>query len=205
MFTQQVSSQDTLRTYGPRIGIDVTSFVYMLADPPIIGSEASLDFEIYRNLFPVFELGYSTMSESVDQSAYKSGGPFARIGFDYNMLPVTDRSVHHSISAGFRYGISVFSHRADNITIPSDYWGDQFIENYENTITGHWIELVGGIKAEVLSNFFLGWSVRYRILINPDMDPQVTPLLVPGYGRGTESRRFGFTYSVSYKIPLLKR
>ena len=51
----------------------------------------------------------------------------------------------------------------------------------------------------------MGWSVRYKILLNPDMDPQIAPLLVPGYGNGTRNREFGFTYSISYKIPLIKK
>lgn len=205
MLVMPLGAQDTLRTYGPRIGIDLTGFVFLFADPPVAGSEASLDFELYENLFPVAELGFSTLSETVDLAEYRSTGPYVRIGLDYNLLPVTDRSIHHSITTGFRYGISLFTHHADQITITSGYWGDLLIESYENSPDAHWMELVGGIKAEVLPNFFLGWTVRYRILFNPDMDPQVAPLHIPGYGNGTENRGFGFTYTVSYKIPVLKR
>jgi hypothetical protein len=61
------------------------------------------------------------------------------------------------------------------------------------------------VKAELVPNLFLGWSIRYRILINPQMDPQFTPLIIPGYGRGTEERGLGFTYSIFYKFPLYKR
>jgi hypothetical protein len=67
------------------------------------------------------------------------------------------------------------------------------------------VELVGAIKTELFPNFFLGWSIRYKLLLNPQMDPLFTPLIVPGYGRGSRDRGIGFTYSVYYKIPLLKR
>jgi hypothetical protein len=202
---QTVNGQDTLRTYGPRIGVDLARFVYFFTDPPETGAEASLDLEIYKNIFPVFELGYSALSDSLDDVKYASEGAYARLGLDYNVLPITDRSIHHSITLGFRYATSIFNHRAENITIPSNYWGEYHIDTYENSLNGHWLELVGGIKAEVLPNFFLGWYVRYKILLNPGMDPQVTPLMIPGYGKGTENRVFGFTYSISYKIPILKR
>jgi hypothetical protein len=205
VLAQSLSGQDTLRTYGPRIGVDLARFAYYFADPAEVGAEVSLDFEIYNNFFPVFEAGYSSLSDAVDETEYASGGAYARIGLDYNLLPVKDRSIHHSITVGFRYATSIFSHSAENITVPSSYWGDLVIETYENTLNGHWFELVGGVKAEVASNLFLGWSVRYRILLNPEMDPQVTPLLIPGYGRGTEDRGFGFNYTISYKIPLIKR
>ncbi|MEN8156855.1 MAG: DUF6048 family protein [Bacteroidota bacterium] len=205
LLSMPVAGQDTLRTYGPRIGIDLSRFIYYFTDPAEIGAEVSADLEVYKDLFPVFELGYSTQSDLIGQTSYASGGTYARIGVDYNVLPVTDRSVHHSITIGFRYATSIFSHSAEQITLQSGYWGDYFIESYENNLNGNWLELVGGMKAELLPNLFLGWSLRYKILLNPDMDPRVTPLLIPGYGKGTEARGFGFTYSVFYKIPLLKR
>ncbi len=200
-----LQGQDTLRTYGPRVGIDVAPFVSYFADPPIRGAEVSLDFEIAPNFYPVFELGFSSMSDSIFDVTYSSTGSYARIGLDYNLLPLDDRSVHHSITAGFRYGVSLFKHEANNILIPGEYWGDYLIESYENNLTGHWLELVGGIKAEVLPNFFLGWTIRYRILFNQSLDEQLSPLHIPGYGNGAEKRGMGFSYTLSYKIPILKK
>jgi len=200
-----ISGQDTLRTYGPRLGIDLVRIAYIFADPAEMGAEASVDLELFNNVFPVLEAGYNSISEEGDLFNYRSEGTYARIGIDYNLLPVPNRSVHHSIHIGFRYGISAFNHRAEQITVPSDYWGDFQIDSYENSLLGHWLELVGGVKAEVAPNFFLGWSVRYRALVNPMMDESVTPRLVPGYGNGTSDRGFGFTYSIYYKIPLLKK
>ena len=200
-----LSAQDTLRTYGPRIGVNLAPFVGYFSDPKILGAEAALDFELFPNIYPVFELGYSSMNDSLDEVSYNSGGAYARLGLDYNLLNLGDRSQHHTITAGIRYGTSVFRHNSENITVESDYWGNFHLENYENNLNGHWIELVGGINAEVAKNFFIGWSVRYKILLNPDMDPQMVPLLIPGYGKGSLNRVFGFSYSVQYKIPLLKK
>ena len=201
----QVSAQDTLRTYGPRIGFDLARIIYIFTDPSQLGAEASVDFEIYKNIYPVFEAGYNSISESEELFDYSASGTYGRVGVDYNILPTKDRSLHHSISLGFRYGMSIFKHSSENIIIPGEYWGDYEPDPYENNLTGHWLELVGAMKAEVLPNFFLGWSVRYKFLLNPDMDPLMTPELIPGYGTGGESSMFGFTYSIFYKIPLLKK
>jgi hypothetical protein len=158
-----------------------------------------------KNIYPVFELGYNRISQEGDLFEYTGGGTYARLGIDYNLLPVTDRSEHHTISVGIRYGISRFNHSVDSAVIPSEYWGDRKIDLYENSLTGNWIELVGGLKTELVPNLFLGWLVRYKILLNPDMDPLVSPQLVPGYGKGTADRGFGITYSILYKIPLIKK
>jgi hypothetical protein len=203
--TQVGSGQDTLRTFGPRIGMNLARFAYIFFDPSEIGAEFSVDMEVYRNLYPVVELGYSSLNESEGDFDYALSGAFGRFGVDYNVLQHEDRSMHHSLTVGARYGLSVFSHRAENVIIPSGYWGDFLLESYENNLTGHWIELVGAIKAELVPNLFMGWSLRYKILFNPEMDPLFTPLVVPGYGKGTQDRGIGFTYSIFYKIPLLKQ
>jgi len=202
---KEVTEQDTLRTYGPRIGIDLARFLFILADPSQTGAELSLDFEVYNNIYPVFEAGYNSISESEDLFDYSSGGVYGRVGLDYNVLRVKKRSLHHSITMGFRYGMSVFTQRAENVFIPGDYWDYSEPEPYENNLTGHWAELVGAMKAELLPNIFLGWSVRYKLLLNPNMDPLMSPELVPGYGTGGKSSMFGLTYSIYYKIPILKK
>ena len=50
---QEDSTQDTLRTFGPRFGIDLAPFIYYFTEPRLIGAEVSVDFEIYKNLYPV--------------------------------------------------------------------------------------------------------------------------------------------------------
>ena len=202
---QEESEKDTLRTYGPRIGIDLARFLSLIADPPQTGVELNADFEIFRNIYPVFELGYNNLSDSNEAFDYSSSGTYGRAGIDYNVLSLKDRSSHHTITLGFRYGMSLFKQEVDNIQIQNIYWGDFIPEPYENNLTGHWIELVGGMKAEVLSNFFMGWTIRYKILLNDDMDPYMNPQMIPGFGSGGEEQLFGFTYSVAYKIPLFKK
>lgn len=202
---QSLLAQDTLRTYGPRIGLDLARFVYYFTKPAEIGAEISADFEIYKNMYPVIELGYSTMEENTELFDYSSGGSYGRVGMDYNVLPQKDRSLHHTFTVGARYGLSVFTQHAENMYIENGYWGDLMVDSYESSLRAHWIELVLGLKAEVAANFFLGWSVRYRILLNPEMDQNVTPQLIPGYGKGTNNRGFGLSYSIYYKIPLFKK
>ena len=54
-----LQGQDTLRTYGPRIGINLAPLLGLITDPQVIGADASLDFELFPNIYPVFELGFS--------------------------------------------------------------------------------------------------------------------------------------------------
>ncbi|MGW8315704.1 MAG: DUF6048 family protein [Bacteroidales bacterium] len=204
-FSLSAASQDTLRTFGPRIGIDLARFAYLFVDPAETGAELSLDMEVIHNLYPVLELGFSSLDETEQQFDYSMTGAYGRFGADFNILQQKDRSVHHSVTVGGRYGVARFQHRAENVTIPSGYWGDYLLESHEYSLTGHWLELVGAVKAEIFPNFFMGWSLRYKILLNPNMDPLFAPLIVPGYGRGAQNRSIGINYSIFYKIPLFKK
>jgi len=201
----KLTGQDTLRTYGPRIGLDIVRFAMLMAEPTEIGAEASLDIEVYKNMYPVLEAGYNSMSIREESFTYLLDGVYARIGMDYNLLPIKDRSVHHAIFLGGRYGISRFKHEADNIVSPNSYWGDFTLDQYVNSSLGHWVELTGGMKTELLNNFFLGWTVRYKILISNGNDEVMDPYSIPGYGKGNSKRGFGISYSVLYKFPMLKR
>jgi len=197
--------EDTLRTYGPRFGIDLARFAFILAEPSELGAEVSVDFEILRNLYPVIELGYNSISESEDLFKYAASGIYGRFGADYNLINLKDRSQHHTFTFGLRYGLSVFKQRAEDIYIQNPYWGDFVSRSYEKDLKGTWVELVAGVKAEVVPNLFMGWSLRYKILLNPGMDPLVAPQLVPGFGTGGKDRAFGISYSIFYRIPLIKK
>jgi len=202
---QEVSKKDTLRTFGPRFGIDLAPFIYYFSEPKIVGAEVSVDFEIYRNLYPVLELGYSSTAESTETFYYESLGNYARVGVDYNLLEAKDRSWHNTMTVGFRYGMSFFKQSSDNVLIYSDYWGNYMPDLYESSLKAHWLELTGGIKVEIVPNLYMGWLLRFKFLLNPDMDPVMIPALIPGYGNGADVRTFGFSYSVFYMIPLIKK
>lgn len=207
LLTGQAAAQqnDTLRTFGPRFGLDLARFAYILAEPSETGAEVSLDFEVIKDLYPVLELGYSSISEDKEFFSYSAGGAYGRVGFDYNLINLKDRSQHHSFTIGMRYGMSIFSQEASNIIVPNPYWGDYIRSSYLKSLKGQWAEVVAGVKAEMLPNLFMGWSLRYKILLNPGMDPLVPPYLVPGYGSGGKDRNFGVSYSIFYKIPLIKK
>ncbi|MBN2698934.1 MAG: hypothetical protein JXR52_08915 [Bacteroidales bacterium] len=201
----KATAQDTLRTFGPRLGIDMARFAYLFADPRQKGTALSLDFEVYKNIYPALELGFNSTAFERETFSYASRGFFGRIGLDYNLLPVKDRSVHHIIYAGTRYGTGLFSHRAEHIITPDNYWGDYVRDEYRNNLTGHWLELNAGIRTEVADNFFMGWTVRYMFLISAGKDEIMTPYLVPGYGRADFNRSAGISYWIMYRIPLIKK
>ena len=73
--------------------------------------------------------------------------------------------------------------------------------------TAHWLELVVGIKAELLRNLYAGASVRVGLLVAQTNNSGFPNYYIPAFGRVHEGSRFGvgFNYTLSYLIPLYKK
>ncbi|MCB0444852.1 MAG: hypothetical protein KDC68_04215, partial [Gelidibacter sp.] len=76
-----------------------------------------------------------------------------------------------------------------------------------NGLTALWAELILGVKAEVLTNLFVGANVQFKSMINQTQPANFENLYIPGFNRTFDSGRFGigFGYNVSYLIPIYKK
>jgi hypothetical protein len=119
--------------------------------------------------------------------------------------------MNNSIIAGLRYGFSTFD---QELTSYSIYTGDStFPEtvisettNY-NGLSAHWIEFVFGVKTEIVSNLFLSLSLQLKNKISEDIPENFDNLYIPGFNKTNDFSDFGvgFSYGVSYLIPIYKK
>ncbi len=194
------------KTYGLRIGIDVSRLPLYFADPKIKGLEWSVDIEALPKFYPTLELGYGAFNIKKDNYQYKSNNQYLRVGFDYNILKTDAEDLYSIGYIGFRYGYSSLSYYAKNVIISDEYWGDRLIDEIDKpNMNIHWIELVAGLKAEIFPNFFMGWSFRGRFMLSKTKDEIMDPYKIPGYGKGSSKSAIGFNYSLYYKFPLYKK
>ena len=199
------AQNDTLRTVGPRFGIDLSRFVVMPFVPEIRSFEFSVDFEVKPNIYPVFEAGFATVSFSDTNYSYDGSGIYFRAGIDYNMLELEKRNDYSMGFIGARYCISLNRFSADNIILPDPYWGDLNTSIAEQSGHNHWIEVAAGIRVELFNNLFMGWSARGRVMLYKSKFEQMIPYYVPGFGDPERRASWDINYSVYYKIPMLKR
>jgi hypothetical protein len=196
----------TYRTKGLRLGMDISRFSLYYFDPSRVEYEFSGDFEIRRDLYLTGEYGFQTVDLKKGNFNYLSDGDYFRIGVDRNFLKSENPYDYEMALLGIRYGFSKFNHSASDIITPENYWGK--VTDYsvpESLYTAHWIEIVAGIRTELFRNFFMGWSIRSRILIAHTRDPNMDPYNIPGYGNGSKKGTVGFNFSVYYMIPVYKK
>ncbi|HYH56491.1 MAG TPA: DUF6048 family protein [Anseongella sp.] len=186
---------------GLRVGIDLLKPILSFMNDQPQGAEFSLDYEIKKNYFAVVEGGWQQMELDEVRYNYATDGIFGRLGVDYNFMKRMRPRSSEMAYVGFRYGFSSFNLQADSVLLSEGYWGDLLTNVPRTSLQAHWAELLLGVKAEILDNFFLGWTIRAAFLAGGGITKRdVVPVRVPGYGRTEKKPVFGFTYSIFYRF-----
>lgn len=196
------TAQDTVLTNGVRIGVDLGKIAYyFLTDKAHRTFEASADIG-YKKLVFVAEAGLSNIKlEKVDTFSYTSNGLFARIGLENNLLKGGD----DVIFIGARYGISRYSFAADKILIPDAYWGNYIGSIPVQNGMAHWLEGVGGVKVNVLSNIYIGFTGRLKVSLAQSKYNELDAVFIPGFGKADKNILVGLSYYVFYRFPFKEK
>jgi hypothetical protein len=195
---------DVWRYEGPRVGIDLSRFLvpYMQTGKRN-GWEIQTDVPYKGNWFPTFEIGMQWFDDKRDGFHYKNNGTYARLGIDMNIVKFQSLKDHDFVFIGARYGYSKFNQETDGIAI-SNYWGAIISSVPSRAMDAQWAELVFGMKGEIFSNFFLGWSLRAKFPVSVTKDPNIKPYIIPGIGKITGGTPFDFSFGVYYRFPVFR-
>ena len=203
------SIQAKIEKYGVRFGADISKLVQSFYDKNFKGIEFVGDYRVTKNYYLAGELGNENTTVEDSRLSFTTQGTYLKVGFDYNSYE-NWLDMRNMIYLGMRYGASTFSQTLNSYTIynTSTYFPEAPTvisgEKY-NGLTSQWIEVVLGLKAEVLKNIYLGFSVRANRLLTNTKPDNFDNLYIPGFNR-TFNGDFGvgFNYTVSYFLPLYK-
>ncbi len=186
---------------GTSLGVDLTRFIIPFVDDGRIAFEASLRTNYKKRAFLVAEAGYENVSFDDKSYVYSSDGIYARIGLDYDIFATEEAGINDNLLIGVRYGFAFQDHEADSYTITDDYWGDYTSSVSRYGVTTHWLEIIGGVRAEVLNNFYLSWLLRLKAKVYTSNSEVLEPYRVPGLGKSSQTFNLDFSYSMEYLIP----
>ncbi|MBD3724617.1 MAG: hypothetical protein IE891_07530 [Flavobacteriaceae bacterium] len=207
-------SQDTTKVvypqrYGLRVGIDLHRLSKSFYDADYKGLEVVGDYRLTRKFYIAGELGNENKTVDDDRFNFTTKGTYFKVGFDYNAYE-NWLDMENMIYAGMRVGVSSFSHTLNTYKIydPTNYYGENIVVSGEkfNGLNASWIEVIGGVKAELFSNLYLGFSVRLNYLLSEKEPNNFANLYIPGFNRTYEGKfGAGFNYTLSYFIPIYKK
>ena len=207
----QEKAKDTIKykdRYGLRVGVDVFQPVYSFIDKDRKGLEFVGDYRITKRFFIAAELGFSEATTKEDYFEFYTNGQYIKAGADFNAYK-NWIGMENMIVVGLRYAFSNFNQTLNEYTINADpFLPNQTITTpvtYEG-LNAQWIELVLGLKAEILHNVFMGFSFRWNQMIASKEPENFKNLYVPGFNKVyLNNNGFGFNYTISYLIPLYRK
>lgn len=195
--------------YGLRVGIDLHRLTKSFYEKDYKGLELTGDYRITKRFYIAGELGNEDKTVDDDRLNFTTKGTYFKAGFDFNSFE-NWLDMENMIYVGMRYGVSSFSQTLNSYKIydPTNYYGENTVISGEkyNGLTASWIEIIGGVKAELFSNLYLGFSLRLNYLVSDKKPNNFDNLYIPGFNR-TYDGKFGagINYTLSYFIPIYKK
>ena len=197
--------------YGLRFGIDLSKLGRTAFDSDYSGFEINADYRLTKNLYLAGELGFENKTTNTYFLDSNAKGSYFKAGIDFNLYR-NWLGMQNMIFSGLRTGIGSFSQTRERYTIydtNNQTWGE--VSNDESIefsgLTSAWVELLFGLKTELLNNLFLGFSVQLKVRIADTNLNNFETLYIPGFGRTYDSTKIGtgFSYNLSYLLPIYKK
>ena len=221
-YAQAPVSQDTTvvrqkKDYRPsalRVGVALNDLVRTVSNAQ--DTRYSLQADVAMGRFMVVgEYGIAETSQEnnpeisdIPAFTYQSQGSFFRAGVDVNLLKDRQTNTYDAqddvLLFGLRFGRAQTD---DQLHFETDdpVWGLTTATQENNGLATTWVEMTTGVKVEVLKNLFLGYNLRFKFARHFSGQPTLIPYSIPGFGRSDEEERFGFDYSIFYRIPLRRQ
>lgn len=199
-----------VQRYGIRVGADISKLARSFYEKDYKGLELVGDYRLTKKIYLAAELGSESKKVLEDRLTFVTDGTYIKVGADYNGYE-NWLGMSNLIYIGGRYGASTFSQQLDSYIIynANPYFGEEAEiisgEKFDG-LTASWIEVVAGVKVEVVKNLYAGFSLRLNYLINDKKPENFSNLYIPGFNRTYDGNfGVGFNYSISYFIPLYKK
>lgn len=204
VFSQQddVKKQDSAKwKYTPNfiVGVDVlnigTSF---FSDRQLF--QGFISSRINRRIHAVLDLGYDKNIYQKNGYDAKADGFFAKVGGFY-MLASDPENAYNGFYAGAKLAGSFYNQEYLSIPVKGLNNEGVFVTLEPSTQSSYWIEAALGARIQVFeSNFFIDVNVQPRYLAYTTKQDEITPMIVPGFGRSSGSFNMGFSWSLAYKF-----
>ena len=206
--------KDSIRSkterYGLRFGVDLYKLSKSFYEKNYRGLELVGDYRVAKSYYLAAEIGNENKTTDDTRLNFTTKGSYIKVGFDYNCYE-NWLDMENMVYIGLRYGASTFSQDLNSYKIynRNSYFGEAPTQISGANFTGlsaQWLEFVAGIKAKVINNVFVGFSIRINKLLSNRKPDTFDNLYIPGFNRTYEGDfGAGINYTVSYLLPIYKK
>ena len=181
-----------------RVGLDVSKWVASFVQSKYKTAEMQIDRPLRQNVYGALEMGYAQSSLTTDKLQYQTKNAFVSVGPDKTLFNRLFPGDIENAIVGIRYGMSWVQRADAQYTIADSIWGNAQGIVPSTSFFCHWIELNTGFRLEVKKNFFAGWNIRFRGMLNQQKLKELPPAYLAGYGAGEKPTSLGYNFYVMY-------
>ena len=168
-------------------------------------------FKIKKLLYISSEIGNEEKMTNTDYIRSTSKGNYIKVGTKFKLNKNLKGNQNLTYS-GANLGYSSFNQTINSYTIYNEnisIWGISTINNplYSPDLNALWFELIFGLKTEIFNNLFLGLEIQLKNILSETKGNQITNFYIPGFNRTFDGSSIGagFSYTISYLIPVVKK
>lgn len=196
VFAKKDSSYHSFTYY--RIGLDVSKPFIHLLNNERRSYVFQMDVNYRKAMNMALEGGFGQSSVNQDRLKYNSANTYLGFGIDHPFFTEEFPGDKDNAFVGIRLATTFIQRQSATYSIQDPLWGASSGILPSKNIFTHWVELTGGFRLEVKRNFFAGWNMRLKSVVNPKSLAEAPPAYIAGYGRGDKNTAFDFNLYLLY-------
>ena len=202
---------DTIEKFGIRVGADIHKIIRSASNNDYTGFSFDADIRLKESIYISSEIGNEEKQINNYYINSTAKGNYLKFGakFKLNKKDIGTQNITYS---GLNIGFSGFNQTINSYTIyntNSSTWGESVINEpiNLNDLNALWFEILFGLKTEIINNLFLGFEIQLKNIISQKNKQEITNFYIPGFNRTYDSSGIGagFSYTISYLIPVIKK
>lgn len=193
-------AQKAERDYKPsaiRVGANAFGLLQTAYKGDFTRIEGQMDIDLHHMFF-VMDLGYEKNLSSSNDFNYENKGSYYRIGIQANIQPYNEN--RNVLFFGLRYARASFKDKLD-FTNSTDLFGNTQFSLVNDNLRANWLELNMGMKVKIAQQLYFGYTIHFKFGQAFSGNGELTPSVVPGFGKSNKSSAAGFSYYIAYRIP----
>ncbi|MCT2562393.1 DUF6048 family protein [Chryseobacterium herbae] len=156
--------------------------------------------KVKGNVHAIAEAGFEKNVYQKNGYDAKASGPFVKLGAFY-MLAKDLENEFNGFYAGGKIGGAFYNQEYMAVPVRGFGGSASSVAFPSSSQTSAWLEGTLGGRVQLFeSNFYIDVNLQPKYLVYTSKQDDITPMIVPGFGRSSAKFNMGFAWNIAYKF-----
>lgn len=155
---------------------------------------------IKENIHAIAEAGFEKNVYQKNGYDAKASGPFVKLGAFY-MLAKDPENAFNGFYAGGKAGGAFYNQEYMAIPVRGFGGSTSSVAFPSSSQSSFWLEGTLGGRVQLFeSDFYIDVNLQPRYLVYTSKQDNISPMIIPGFGRSSSKFNMGFAWNIAYKF-----